>query len=112
MKAKYTVKKNSDFRRIYARGRSAVTPHLVLYCRRNRLGNNRIGITVSAKLGNAVVRNRIKRRLREIFRLNSSLLKSGNDIIIVARGRCTDALYREMEKSFMDACRKLELLAE
>ena len=108
MKARYTVKKNSDFRRIYAKGRSAVTPYLVVYCRKNRLGVIRSGFTVSAKLGHAVVRNRVKRRLREIFRLNSEKLPGSCDYIIVARARSVRASYRELEKAFLEAVGKLE----
>ena len=61
MKVRNTLKKNSDFRRLYAKGKSAVNPWLVVYCRRNRGGVNRLGYTVSVKLGHAVVRNRVRR---------------------------------------------------
>ena len=57
MKVRNTLKKNSDFRRLYAKGKSAVNPWLVVYCRRNRGGVNRLGYTVSVKLGHAVVRS-------------------------------------------------------
>ena len=70
MKAEITVKENYEFRRIYRKGKSIVTPYLVLYCQRNRQGRTRLGVTVSTKLGKAVVRNRVRRRLREIYRLN------------------------------------------
>ena len=112
MKVRYTLKKNSDFRRLYAKGKSAVNPYLVLYCRRNREGVNRLGYTVSVKLGHAVVRNRVRRRLREIVRLNSPKLKTGWDIVVVARTRCVDADYRRLEKAFLQACGKLGLMKE
>ena len=112
MKVRGTLKKNSDFRRLYAKGKSAVTPFLVLYARPNRLGENRLGYTVSAKLGHAVVRNRVRRRLREIYRLNSPKLKSGWDIVVVARTRCVDAEYRQLESAFLRACASLGLLRE
>lgn len=112
MNMRVTLKKNSDFRRLYAKGKSAVNPYMVVYCRRNNTGENRLGYTVSAKLGHAVVRNRIRRRLREIYRLNSSFLRSGWDIVIVARARCIDAKYSGMEKAFLDACGKLGLMRE
>ena len=112
MKVRGTLKKNSDFRRLYAKGKSAVTPCLVLYARPNRLGENRLGYTVSAKLGHAVVRNRVRRRLREIVRLNSPKLKKGWDIVVVARTRCVDAEYRQLESAFLQACGKLGLMRE
>lgn len=112
MDARCTLKKNSDFRRLYSKGKSAVTPYLVVYYRRNRLDHNRLGYTVSAKLGHAVVRNRIRRRLREIYRLNADKIGKGYDIIVVARSRCVGGDYHKMEKAFLDACEKLRLIKE
>lgn len=109
MDSRYSLKKNSDFRRLYSKGKSAVNPYTVVYCRRNRDGVNRVGFTVSAKLGHAVVRNRIRRQLREIYRLNSSSLKQGYDIIIVARSRCVGAQYGKIESAVLDAFSKLSL---
>ena len=106
------MKKNSDFRRLYAKGKSAVNPYLVLYCRRNSLGVNRLGYTVSTKLGHAVVRNRVRRRLREICRLNSPAMKTGFDIVVVARSRCVNARYAKMDAAFLEACGTLGLLRE
>ena len=91
MKRTMTVKENYEFRRIYAKGRSGVSPYLVVYVRPNRRGRNRLGVTVSTKLGHAVVRNRVRRRLREIFRLNQGGLAQGYDMILVARTRATSA---------------------
>lgn len=112
MNMRVTLKKNSDFRRLYAKGKSAVNPYMVVYCRRNNTRENRLGYTVSAKLGHAVVRNRIRRRLREIYRLNSPHLRSGWDIVIVARSRCIDAQYSKMDRAFLEACTKLSLIKE
>ena len=110
MKRATTVKENYEFRRIYAKGKSGVSPYLVVYCRPNRRNNNRLGVTVSAKLGHAVVRNRVRRRLREIFRLSQSEMKQGYDIIIVARSRAVTATYQELTKAYLRVCEKLELL--
>ncbi|MGI5976184.1 MAG: ribonuclease P protein component [Candidatus Limivicinus sp.] len=113
MKVRYTLKKNSDFRRLYSKGKSAVNPYMAVYCRRRRHAEeNRVGYTVSVKLGHAVVRNRVRRRLREIYRLNSPSLKTGWDIVIVARRRCIDAEYKKLNEAFLSACRKLSLLKE
>ena len=110
MKSRCTLKKNSDFRRLYAKGKSAATPYLVVYCRPNRLGVNRMGYTVSTKLGHAVVRNRVRRRFREIVRLNSAALSQGWDVILVARGRAVEAPYRKLDAAFLGACEKLGLV--
>ena len=110
MKQHYSLKKNSDFRRLYAKGKSAATPYLVLYCRKNRLEYNRAGYTVSVKLGHAVVRNRVRRRLREIVRLNAASMKPGYDLVLVARSRAVDAEYKKLERAYLTACGKLELL--
>ena len=67
MKSTTTIKENYEFRRMYAKGKSGVSSCLVVYYRKNRLGHNRLGVTVSTKLGHAVVRNRVRRRIREIF---------------------------------------------
>ena len=89
-----------------------MTPYLVVYCRRNRGGENRLGYTVSTRLGHAVVRNRIRRRLREIVRLNAPALKQGWDLVIVARSRSVGADYRKLEAAYLQACGKLGLLRE
>ena len=112
MNVRNTLKKNSDFRRLYTKGKSAVTPCLVLYCRKGRGEGIRTGYTVSAKLGHAVVRNRVRRRLREIYRLHEEELRRGTDLVVVARGRSVSASYRELERDFLTACKKLGLLRE
>lgn len=112
LKGQFTLKKNSDFRRLYAKGKSAVTPFLVVYCRKNRGGVNRLGYTVSVKLGHAVVRNRVRRRLREIVRLNTPKLKSGYDLVLVARARSVHADFHQLEAAYLSACGKLGLLEE
>lgn len=110
MKKTVSIKENRSFRRIYSRGRSAVTPFMVVYCRPNRLDHNRLGVTVSTKLGCAVVRNRARRRLREIFRLAGGDLRQGYDVILVARSRAVDGDYGKLTRAFYRACRELKLL--
>ena len=109
MKASVTLKKNHEFRRLYQKGTSAVAGGMVLYCRKNRLGRNRVGFTVSVKLGNAVKRNRARRRLREVYRLNSPRLSQGWDLILVARGRTLTASWKELNDTFRRLARKLGL---
>ena len=107
-----TIKENRTFRRIYSRGRSAVTPFVVVYCRPNGRDHNRLGVTVSTRLGCAVVRNRARRRLREVFRLAGDDLKRGYDVVLVARARAVDGDYRKLTAAFYRACRELKLLKE
>lgn len=112
LNARFTLKKNSDFRRLYSKGKNAVTAYLVVYIRRNKLDRNRTGFTVSAKLGNAVTRNRIRRQMREIYRQNSVRMKTGYDIIVVARSRCVNGDFHKMEDAFIAACDKLGIFSE
>lgn len=104
-----TLKKNYEFRRLYAKGRSAVMPTLVIYLRRTKRGGNRVGFTVTTHLGHAVVRNRVRRRLREIYRLHEGELQRGADLVVVARSRAVRASYQDLERDFIAACRKLSL---
>ena len=109
MKAAVTVKENHVFRRIYRKGQSSVQPALVVYCQKNRQGKTRLGVTVSTKLGKAVVRNRVRRRIREIFRLSQGKMKQGYDCIVVARTRAAHADYWELKRAFEKTCKKLDL---
>lgn len=112
MKAAVTIKENYVFRQMYRKSVSAVGGSMVLYCRRNKLGRNRLGLTASVKLGHAVVRNRCRRRLREVYRLNSHQLKQGYDIILVARGRTARCKWKELNETFLKLCRQADLLEE
>ncbi len=105
-----TLKKNYEFRRVYARGKSAACPEIVLYCNKTKRDVTRIGITAGAKLGCAVKRNRVRRRLREIFRLNMDKIKPGYDLIVVVRFRGVSAPYRQLESDFLRLAGKLGIL--
>lgn len=94
-----SICKNNEFRRIYSKGRSFVTPLLVLYVLKNgRTKSVRVGITTSKKIGNAVLRNRSRRVLREAFRELSPRICVGNDLILVARGKTPYAKSYEVKK--------------
>ena len=110
MKQTVSLKLNREFRRLYQKGKSAVDPFLAVYCRKNRLGFSRLGLTVGTKVGHAVVRNRVRRRLREIYRLNEDKLVSGIDLVVVARVRAAHAPYRRLEQSFLKLCGKVGAL--
>lgn len=85
MKNTLSLKENRVFRQLYGKGRSFVTPLFVLYYRENRLGKNRLGITVGKKLGSAVMRNRAKRLIREAYRLSENNVRVGYDFVFVCR---------------------------
>ena len=110
MKKTVSIKENRTFRRIYQKGKSAVTPYLVLYCRPNGQDHNRLGATVSTKLGCAVVRNRARRRLREVYRLAQKDMRQGYDVVLVARGRSVGGPYQKLTAAFYKACGQLGLL--
>lgn len=110
MKKTVSLKENHLFRRIYQRGKTAADGRLALYVRRNGGRENRLGLTVSTKVGGAVVRNRVRRRLREVYRLHEGLLAGGMDVVIVARVRAAHSGYRQLERSFLCLADKLELL--
>ena len=105
-----SLKENHLFRRAYNRGKTAADSRLALYVRRNGRKTNRLGLTVSTKLGCAVVRNRVRRRLREIYRLNEGSLSAGFDVVVVARVRAASSDYHQLEKSFLRLAEKLGLL--
>ena len=111
MKFSTSLKKNHEFKRLYSKGKSAASQCVVIYCRRNGRPENRLGISVSTKLGGAVVRNKIRRRLKEIYRLNEGGLAIGYDIVIVARTKSRHSTYRELESSVLALFRKLDVIS-
>ena len=112
MKKAVTIKENHEFRRLYSRGKSAVGPDMVVYCRKNRLGHNRLGLTASTKLGKAVVRNRCRRRLREVYRLSQGRMAQGYDVILVARSRVLTMPFPALLDQFGRLCGKLGIWRE
>ncbi len=109
MRFSVSLKNNYEFRRLYAKGRSAASPTLVVYMRRTRRAGNRVGFTVSVRIGKAVVRNRVRRRLREIYRLHETELVAGADLVVVARTRSAEAAYAALERDFLSCCARLGL---
>ncbi len=112
MRFSTSLKLNHVFRRLYVKGSVCATRHVVLYSRPNGLACNRVGITTGKKLGHAVVRNRIRRRLREIYRIHEGLFLPGFDIVVVARGRAANAKFSALQADFLRAAEKLGLLRE
>jgi len=110
MQATVSLKKNFEFRRLYNKGKSAASKCVVVYCMKTSRPTNRLGVTVSSKLGGAVQRNRIRRRLKEAYRLNEHQIHIGYDIVIVARMRSRYAKWSELESSVLHLFRKLGLV--
>ena len=111
MKYSTSLKLNHIFRRLYHTSGFA-DGSLVLYARKNRTSENRVGITVSKKLGKAHVRNRTRRRIREVYRLNEEKFCPGWDIVVVARTKAVDAEFSQLTKSFLALAKKAGILRE
>lgn len=110
MKHTVSLKLNHVFQRLYRKGNSAVSPNMALYVRRNGRDHSRLGFTVSTKVGKAVVRNRTRRRLREVYRTNEDKLYPGYDVVVVARVRAAHSKYQVLEKEFLKLAKKVGLL--
>ena len=107
MKFTSSLKLNRDFHRVYRKGTSAVRPCLVVYARRTNARENRLGLTVTAKVGKAHIRNKVRRRLKEIYRLHEEDIHPGYDLVVVARTRAAAAAYKRLEAEFLSASKEL-----
>ena len=101
MKFSESLKRNSDFQRVYREGKSYANRYLVLYVLQNQTERNRLGISVSKKVGNSVVRHRMARLIRESYRLQEDMFNSGLDIVVIARAGAKEATYRQIEKALL-----------
>lgn len=105
------IKKDSEFRRVYKHGKSFANRYLVIYVLKNRLGTSRVGISISKKVGNAVTRNRIRRLIKENYRLNiDEKIKPGYDIVFIARVSSSNAGFEEIDKSIKQLAKKSGIL--
>ena len=111
MKFSSSLKLNHIFRRLYHTN-GVADGYLVLYARKNRMDVNRVGITVGKKLGKAHVRNRVRRRIREVYRLNELSFQPGWDIVVVARSRCITAQFDKLTEAYMSLARKAGILED
>ncbi len=103
---------DSQFQRLYKKGKSCVCASLVMYVKKNGQGVNRLGITASKKIGKAVTRNRAKRRISELYRVNFNKLKTGYDFVIVARAKTAKEPYKKLEGDFFASAKELGVLDE
>ena len=101
MKFTESLKKNSDFQNIYREGKSYANRFLVMYVLENGTGNSGIGISVSKKVGNSVIRHRVKRLVKEAYRLHEDMFCSGLDIAVIARTSAKGFSYGEAESALL-----------
>ena len=111
MKFSSSLKLNHIFRRLY-HTQGVADGYLVLYARKNRLDVNRVGITVGKKLGKAHIRNRARRRIREVYRIHEDRFQPGWDIVVVARSRVVDAPFDRLVRSYLSLAKRAGILRE
>ncbi|MDO4649278.1 MAG: ribonuclease P protein component [Eubacteriales bacterium] len=109
-----SLKKNRDFQKVYHKGTSNANRYLVMYVLPNNQKHmeNRLGISVSKKVGNSVVRHRVTRLIRESYRLNESKFKSGLDIVVIARPSSDGKSFQEIEKAVLHLAKKHHIIEE
>ncbi len=108
----YSIKKNEDFQKVYHSGKSYANKYLVMYAKKNESETGRLGISVSKKVGNSVVRHRIARLIRESYRLNVSKFHSGWDIVVVARQGAKGRNYFEINSAMLHLAKLHRILCE
>ena len=96
-----SLKKNRDFQTVYRKGKSYANRYLVMYVLENQTERNRLGISVSKKVGNSVIRHHVTRLLRESYRLHEDMFNSGLDIVVIARNTAKDVSYHEIESALL-----------
>lgn len=101
MKFSESLKSNRDFKNVYSNGKSYANKYLVMYVLENGTDRNRLGISVSKKVGNSVVRHRLTRLVRESYRLQEDIFNSGLDIVVVARVNAKEIGYKEVESALL-----------
>ena len=106
MKNYHSLRNNREFQMVYNEGNSKANRYLVLYYRKNDLEYNRLGISVSKKVGNSVVRHRLTRLIRESYRLNETDFDSNLDIVVVVRAAAKGKSFHEIESAFLHLARK------
>ncbi len=105
-----SLKKNSDFQNVYRNGKSCANRYLVMYTLENGTRYNRLGISVSKKVGNSVIRHRIKRLVKESYRMHETIFKQGFDLVIIARVSAKKMSYLETESAVLHLGNKLHVV--
>lgn len=110
---KNSIKKTKEFKEVYNKRKSFSNDFFVLYTnKKENIDYNRLGISISKKVGNSVVRHKIKRRIRDVFYKNSSNLKKVYDIVIVCKKKINEIGYKEINDSFIELCKKQKIFKE
>lgn len=112
MEKRYRLRNNREFKKVYNKGKNFWNRNLILYKNENKLEVSRLGITITKKFGNAVVRNRAKRRLKEIYRLYLYRIKDGYDIIIIPKKNVIDLSYEDLKSALEHILRISKLLKD
>ena len=110
MKYTESLKKNFQFRYVYHRGRSIANRHLVMYLVKNGTQGNRLGVSVSKKVGKSVMRSHVTRLIKESYRSMEEEIARGYDIVVIARVSCADASYHDVNRSLRHLFKKHQLL--
>lgn len=97
----YSLKKNIEFKKVYSQGKNYWNRNLILYVKKNNYNYNRVGFTITKKIGNSVVRNKIRRRLKEVYRLNMQNMNLGYDLIFIPKKNTVDISYQELESAML-----------
>lgn len=101
MKFSESLKRNEDFQQVYRQGKSYANRYLIMYVLENKMDGNRLGISVSKKVGNSVVRHRVTRLIRESYRLQEDIFNSGLDVVVIARKNAKGRTYQELESALL-----------
>lgn len=109
MKSANRLKKNSDFSVVYLRKKSMANKLLIIYIKENLSLDNRVGFVVSKKVGKSVVRSKVKRLMKEGYRLNDAKFKNGYDIVFIARAECKDSTFKEIESALLHLMKRMKL---
>ena len=109
MKFSESLKKNRDFQTVYHQGRSQANKYLIMYALQNAGTRNRLGISVSKKVGNSVVRHHLTRLVRESYRLNEEQFKKGYDLVVIVRPSAKEKGYHEIESALLHLGGKLDI---